>query len=60
MQLEEMLFTVAVIDGHWTTQDQYGQNCLYYEGVSWEEATELVRLSFLQGFETVIWRIEDK
>lgn len=60
MKLEEMTFTVVVIDGHWTTQDQYDQDSLHYEGLSWQEASELVRLSFLQGYEAVIWRMEDE
>ena len=60
MRLEEMLFTVVVIDGHWTTQDQYGQDSLCYEGLSWKEASELVRLSFLQGYEAVIWKMEEE
>ena len=60
MRLEEMLFTVVVINGHWTTQDQYGQDSLRYEGLSWQETSELVRMSFLQGYEAVIWKMEDE
>ena len=60
MKLEEMLFTVVVIDGHYSTEDQYGQDSLRYEGLSWDEASELVRISFLQGYEAVIWRMEDE
>ena len=60
MKLEEMAFTVVVIDGHWTTQDQYNQPTLCYEGLSWQEASELIRISFLQGYEAVIWRVADE
>lgn len=60
MNLEEMLFTVVVIDGHYTTVDQYREDSLQYDGLTWDEATELVRLGFMQGFEAVIWRTEDE
>ena len=59
-ELDEMTFAVVVIDGHYFTQDQYGQDALRYEGLTWAEATELIRLSFIQGYEAVIWRIEDE
>lgn len=60
MKLEEMTFTVDVINGHWTSLDQCGGDSLRYEGLSWQEASELVRISFLQGYEAVIWRTEDE
>lgn len=60
MKLEEMTFTVVVINGHWTSLDQYGGDSLCYEGLSWQETSELVRISFLQGYEAVIWRAEDE
>ena len=60
MKLEEMQFTVDVLNDHWTNLDQYGGSSLRYEGLSWQEASELVRLSFLQGYEAVIWRTEDE
>ena len=59
-RLEEMRFSAVIIDGHYSTEDQYGQDSLTYEGLSWEEASELIRLGFKQGFEAVIWRLEDE
>lgn len=60
MKLEEMRFEVVVIDGHWTMQEQYGQDSLHYENLSCAEVSELVRISFMQGYETVIWRMKDE
>lgn len=60
MKLEEMLFSVVVIDGHYSTEDQLGQDSLCYEGLTWQEASELVRLSFLNGYEAVIWRMDNE
>ena len=60
MKLEDMRFKVIVIDGHFLTVDQCMENNLLYEGLTWEEASELVRMSFIQGYEAVIWRMEDE
>lgn len=60
MKLEDMVFAVDILSEHWTAIDQCGGDSLRYEGLSWQEASELVRISFLQGYEAVIWRAEDE
>lgn len=60
MELKDMMFAVTVIEGHWSMADQYSQNYLSYEGLSWEDAVELMKLSFVQGHEVVISREEEE
>lgn len=60
MELDEMLFSVLVINGSFATLDQCQEDSLQYDGLTWAEAQELVRLSFVQGYEAVIWRLEDE
>lgn len=57
---KDAFFTVVVIDGHYSTEDQLGQDSLVYEGLQWKEAVELIKLGFMQGFEAVIWKMDDE
>ena len=50
------LFTVIAVDGPAADLSDVGTDSLRYDGLSWEEAVELARLSFMQGFEIVLWR----
>ncbi len=55
--MNEPLYTVRAIDGDFRdfVVDMTIES-LRYDGLKWEEAVELCRLSFRQGFQCVIWR----
>lgn len=55
--MDDFTYTVMPIDGSFLDVLGSGTDSLRYDGLSWDEAVELCRLSFLQGFEVVIWRI---
>ena len=52
------LFTVIPVDGEAVNLCDCVTESLRYDNLTWDEALELVRLSFLQGFEVIIWKIE--
>lgn len=51
-------FTVIVVDGDFAEATDYlsGTSSIRYDGLSWADSVELARLSFMQGFEIVIWK----
>lgn len=51
-------FTVIAIDGDFIDFDDPGTNFLRFDALSWADACEIVRLSFMQGFQCVCWMIE--
>ena len=55
-----MLFNVLVVSGSFLDVSNVETDALRYEGLSFGEAVELCRLSFSQGFQCVIWRVDDK
>lgn len=59
--MNEKRFSLYIIDGDWTQwiEDLLGVQSLKYENVSWNEATELARLSFKEGYKLVIWQMDD-
>ena len=52
-------YTVIAVDGHavdaWVPETM----SVRYDRLSWEEATQLMRLSFTQGFECILWKTPD-
>lgn len=54
----EGLFTVIPVDGDATNLSDHDTLCLLYKNLSWQEAVELCRLSFAQGYECIIWKCE--
>ena len=54
----EGLFTVIPVNGEAVTAGDPYTESLRYDGLTWEDAIELVRLSFMQGFEVIIWKID--
>lgn len=52
------LFTVLVVDGDVVDYADVGTQALRYDGLSWTDSIELVRLSFMQGYTVCIWRQE--
>lgn len=51
------LFTVIVIDGEATDLCDIDTSSIRYDGLTWDESVQLARLSFVQGFEIVIWKM---
>ena len=57
--MKEALYTVRAIDGDFCDfVDDMATESLRYDGLRWDEAAELCRLSFKQGFQCVIWQTE--
>lgn len=50
-------FTVIVIDGEATDLCDIDTPSIRYDGLTWDESVQLARLSFVQGFEIVIWKM---
>ena len=50
------LYTVLVVDGEAADLCDIDTNVLRYDRLTWEESVELVRLSFVQGYQAVIWK----
>lgn len=53
---EGQRFTVLAVDGAFLDAADPGTDALRFDGLTWEEAVELARLSFDQGYQIVIWR----
>lgn len=51
-------FTVIVVDGEAADLMDAATNSIRYDGLSWSDSIELCRLSFTQGFEVVIWKLD--
>ena len=56
---EGQCFTVIAIDGAFLDAADPGTDSLRFDGPTWEEAITLARLAFRQGFEIVLWRMEE-
>ena len=55
--MNDYSYTVLPINGSFLDVLDPGTESLRYDGLSWEEAVELWRISFNQGYECVIWRV---
>ena len=53
------LFTVVPVEGEAIEAGDPYVNSLRYDHLTWDEAVGLVRLSFAQGFEVIIWQTEN-
>lgn len=56
---ENQLFTVIAIAGAFLDAADAGTDSLRFDGLTWEEAVTLARLSFDQGYQIVIWQVEE-
>ena len=56
---EGQRFTVLAVDGAFLDAADPGTDALRFYGLTWEEAVELARLSFDQGYQIVVWRAEE-
>ena len=54
------LFTVIAVNGNAADILEPFTDYLRYDGLSWSESVELCRLSFMQGFQCVIWKQEQE
>lgn len=52
-------FSVIVVDGEAADLCNVDTQSLRYDGLTWDEGVQLARLSFGQGFEIVIWKLDD-
>lgn len=52
------LFTVIPVNGAAICAADIDTDSLRYDGLTWTEAVELCRLSFLQGFECIIFKTQ--
>ena len=51
-------FTVVVVDGEAADLGDFSTPSVRYDNLSWSESVQLARLSFKQGFEIVLWKID--
>lgn len=56
---EGQLFTVIAVNGSFLDAVDPGTDSLRFDNLTWEEAIELARLSFEQGYEIVVWRMPE-
>lgn len=57
--MNDELYTVLPINGSFLDILDPGTEFLRYDCLTWEEAVELCRISFLQGYQLVIWQQAD-
>lgn len=51
-------FTVVVVDGEAADLGDFSTPSVRYDNLSWAQSIELAKLSFTQGFEIVLWKID--
>lgn len=55
---KEDRFTVVVVDGEAADIGDFSTDSIRYDNLTWEESVQLAKLSFTQGFEIVVWKID--
>lgn len=53
-------FTVIVVDGEAADLGNFDTDSIRYDNLTWDESVQLARLSFTQGFEIVLWKVDGK
>ena len=56
--MDQERFTVIVVDGEAADIGDFDTPSIRYDDLSWEESVQLARLSFNQGFEIVVCKID--
>lgn len=56
---ENERYTVIAVDGEAADLGDFSTPSLRYDNLSWEDSVTLAKLSFTQGFEVIIWKIDD-
>lgn len=49
-------FTLIIVDGAAADVADIYTDSIKYSNLSWSDSVELARLSFMQGYEIIIWR----
>lgn len=57
---ENERYTVIAVDGEAADLGDFSTPSLRYDNLSWEDSVTLAKLSFSQGFEVVLWKIDDE
>jgi len=52
-------FVVIVVDGDAADLSDPYTDSIRYDGLTWNDSVELARLSFMQGYELVIWKLDE-
>lgn len=50
------VYTVIVVDGAAIDAADVSTDSIKYSNLTWEDSVALARLSFLQGFEIIVWK----
>lgn len=58
--MDKERFTVVVVDGEAADLGDFSTPSVRYDNLSWDESVQLARLSFKQGFEIVLWKVDGK
>lgn len=56
---DSIRFTVLAVDGSFFDVGELGTDSLRFDELTWDNAVDLARLSFAQGFQIIIWQAED-
>lgn len=56
--MDKERFTIIVVDGEAADIGDFSTDSIRYDNLTWEESVQLARLSFKQGFEIVIWKLD--
>lgn len=55
---ENERYTVIAVDGEAADLGDFSTPSLRYDNLSWEDSVTLAKLSFAQGFEVILWKID--
>ena len=53
-------YTVIAVDGDACDIGDFSTPSLRYDNLSWEDSVTLAKLSFSQGFEVILWKIDNE
>lgn len=52
-------FTLIAVDGEAADLCDFSTPSLRYDNLTWEDSVTLATLSFSQGFEVILWKVDD-
>jgi hypothetical protein len=56
---ENERYVVICVDGEAADLGDLSTPSLRYENLTWEDSVTLAKLSFTQGFEVILWKVDD-
>lgn len=56
---ENERYTVVCVDGDAADLGDFSTPSLRYDNLTWDDSVTLAKLSFTQGFEVIIWKVDD-